>query len=48
MDLRQILRYMYIPRKTKKGKYEWYGPNLMTYFDDLKNEEFAKDIDKYS
>ena len=37
----------YIPAKTKKGKYEWHEHDLMTYFDDLKYNEFAKDADSY-
>ena len=32
---------------TKKGKYEWYEHDLMTYFDDLKYEECVRDTDKY-
>ena len=43
MASRQILTNTYIPRKTKKGKYEWYEHDLVTYFDDLKYEEFTKD-----
>ena len=37
----------YIPRKTKQGKYEWCEHDLMSYFDDLKYEEFASDTDGY-
>lgn len=43
MASEQILTNRYIPRKTKKGKYEWYDYDLITYFDDLKYEEFTKD-----
>ena len=47
MTSRQILTNSYIPAKTKKGKYEWHEHDLMTYFDDLKYNEFAKDADSY-
>lgn len=43
MASRQILTNTYIPRKTKKGKYERYEHDLIIYFDDLKYEEFTKD-----
>ena len=41
----KILRNTYIPRKTKKAKYDWYEHDLITYCDDLKYEEFGSDTD---
>ena len=35
----------YIPPKNKKGQYEWYKHDLMTYFDNVKYDEFVSDID---
>ena len=47
MTSSHILANIYISRKTKKDKYEWCEHNLMTYFDHLKYEEFAKNTHKY-
>ena len=47
MASNQILTNTYIPRKTKKGKNEWYKHDLMTYFDNLKYDKFASDTDSY-
>ena len=40
-------KLLHSKKKTKKVKYEWYKHDLMTYFDDLKYSEFAKDTDSY-
>ena len=47
MTSKQFLTNGYIPKKKKKEKYEWFEPNLMTYFDDLKYDEFVSDRDAY-
>ena len=47
MTSRHILTNIYIPRKTKNVKYEWYEHDSITYFDNLKYKEFAEDTDKY-
>ena len=40
----QILINSYIPKNNKKKKYEWYEHDLMTYFDNLKYNRFANDM----
>ena len=47
MASRKILTNSFILTKSKKGKYEWCKHDLMTYFDDLKYNEFAKNTDSY-
>ena len=47
MTSKQFLTNGYIPKKKKKEKYEWFEHNLMTYFDDLKYDEFVSDRDAY-
>ena len=47
MTSKQILTNTYILRKTKKGKYEWYKHDVMTYFNDLKYDAFVSDRDSY-
>ena len=42
-----ILTNTYIPRNRRQGKYECYEYDLMSYFNDLKYEEFASDTDCY-
>ena len=49
MASRKILTNSFILAKSKKGRYEWckHDHDLMTYFDDLKYIEFAKNTDSY-
>lgn len=47
MASRQILVNTCIPKKTKKGKFEWYEHDLTTYFDDFLYEQYASNTDAY-
>ena len=37
----------YIPKAPEKEKYERYEHDLMTYYDDLKYEEFIENMDNH-